>query len=170
MPIVNLRNRIFDAPQPIDREGSITAAPKSLASMPAFQQQTTVDFVAAQSASATQQQLQAVHNGRGFCEQASVKVLETYLAEQVKGKTVDVDANLALLKLYQVYPATANAENVATVLVKGVMALPSTFFTGASTMVPENIREVRHTPSHRLDSAEELLPLIVLLTVIVMVI
>ncbi|KAE9330563.1 hypothetical protein PF008_g15705 [Phytophthora fragariae] len=109
--------------------------------MPAFQQQTIVDFVSAEGASATQQQLQAVHNGRGFCEQASVKVLETYLAEQVKNSTVDIDANLALLKLYQVYPATANAENVATVLVKGVMALPSTFFTGASTMVPENIRE-----------------------------
>lgn len=95
--------------------------------MPAFQQQTIVDFVSAEGASATQQQLQAVHNGRGFCERANVKVLEMYLAEQVKNKTVDIDANLALLKLYQVYPATANAENVATVLVKGVMALPPPF-------------------------------------------
>ncbi|KAF1782269.1 Armadillo-type fold [Phytophthora cactorum] len=109
--------------------------------MPAFQQQTIVDFVTAENASATQQQLQTVHNGRGFCEEASVKVLETYLAEQVQNKTVDIDASLALLKLYQVYPATTNAENVAKVLVKGVMALPSTFFTGASTMVPESIRE-----------------------------
>ncbi|KAH7479679.1 hypothetical protein PRIC1_008780 [Phytophthora ramorum] len=109
--------------------------------MPAFKQQTIVDFVTAESASATQQQLQAVHNGRGFCEQASVKVLETYLAEQVQNSTVDIDADLALLKLYLVYPATVNAENVAKVLVKGVMALPSTFFTGASTLVPESIRE-----------------------------
>ncbi|OWZ15941.1 hypothetical protein PHMEG_00010328 [Phytophthora megakarya] len=107
----------------------------------AFQQQTIVDFVTASDASATQQQLLAVHNGRGFCEQANVAVLETYLAEQVKNSTVDIDANLALLKLYQVYPATVNAENVAKVLVKGVMSLPSTFFTGASTMVPESIRE-----------------------------
>ncbi|KAG7385704.1 Eukaryotic translation initiation factor 3 subunit K [Phytophthora pseudosyringae] len=109
--------------------------------MPAFQQQTIVDFVTAEGASPTQQQLQAVHNGRGFCEEANVKVLETYLAEQVQSKTVDIDANVALLKLYQVYPATVNAEKVATILVKGIMTLPSTFFTGASTMVPESIRE-----------------------------
>jgi translation initiation factor 3 subunit K len=111
--------------------------------MPAFQQQTTVDFVTAKEASATQQQLQTVHNGRGFCEQANMAALETYLAEQVQNSTVDIDANLALLKLYQVYPVTVNAEKVATVLIKGVMALPSTFFTGASTMVPESIHEVR---------------------------
>ncbi|KAL3666780.1 hypothetical protein V7S43_008400 [Phytophthora oleae] len=109
--------------------------------MPAFQQQTIVDFVTVEGASATQQKLQLVHNGRGFCEQDSVSTLETYLAEQVQNKSVDIDANLALLKLYQVYPATINAENVAKVLVKGVMSLPSTFFTGASTMVPESIRE-----------------------------
>ncbi|RLN56821.1 hypothetical protein BBJ29_003174 [Phytophthora kernoviae] len=109
--------------------------------MPAFKQQTIVDFVTAESASATQQQLQAVHDGRGFCEEANVKILETYVAEQVKNSSVDIDANLALLKLYQIYPVTANAEKTATVLVKGVMSLPSTFFTGASTMVPENTRE-----------------------------
>eukprot|EP00644_Phytophthora_capsici_P016280 jgi/Phyca11/535308/estExt2_fgenesh1_pg.C_PHYCAscaffold_340024 len=109
--------------------------------MPAFQQQTIVDFVTVKGASATQQKLQTVHNGRGFCEKDGVSTLETYLAEQVQNKFVDIDANLALLKLYQVYPATVNADNVAKVLVKGVMALPSTFFTGASTMIPESIRE-----------------------------
>ncbi|RLN97630.1 hypothetical protein BBJ28_00023566 [Nothophytophthora sp. Chile5] len=110
--------------------------------MPAFQQQSIVDFTTAESASATQQQLLAAHNGRGFCDEAVVTVLEAYLAEQVQNSTVDIDADLALLKLYLVYPATADADQVAKVLVKGIMAMPSTFFTGVTTMLPENIREV----------------------------
>ncbi|CAI5734168.1 unnamed protein product [Peronospora destructor] len=109
--------------------------------MPAFQRQTIVDFVKVKDASALQQQLLGVHYGRGFCEETNVKILETYLAEQVQNSFVDIDANLALLKLYQVYPSTTNAENVANVLIKGVMTLPSTFFTGASTMIPESTSE-----------------------------
>uniref|UniRef100_A0AAV1UIQ6 Eukaryotic translation initiation factor 3 subunit K n=1 Tax=Peronospora matthiolae TaxID=2874970 RepID=A0AAV1UIQ6_9STRA len=112
--------------------------------MPAFPPQTIVDFATAPDASATQQQLLHVHNSRGLCDQATVHVLESYLAEQVQHTTVDVDANLALLKLYQLYPSTLKAATVATVLIKGMMALPSTFFTGASTMVPESIREDAH--------------------------
>ncbi|CAI5709102.1 unnamed protein product [Hyaloperonospora brassicae] len=109
--------------------------------MPAFPHQTIVDFATAADASATQQQLLHVHNSCGFCAESAVPVLEAYLAEQVQASSVDVDANLALLKLYQLYPSTLKAATVATVLIKGVMALPSTFFTGASTMVPESIRE-----------------------------
>ena len=113
--------------------------------MPTFPHQTLVDFATAADASATQQQLLHVHNSCGFCEESAVPVLEAYLAEQVQASSVDVDANLALLKLYQLYPSTLKAATVATVLIKGVMALPSTFFTGASTMVPESIREVRES-------------------------
>ncbi|RLN72301.1 hypothetical protein BBJ28_00021655 [Nothophytophthora sp. Chile5] len=109
--------------------------------MPAFQQQSIVDFTTTESASATQQQLLAAHNGRGFCDEAVVTVLEAYLAEQVQNSTVDIDADLALLKLYLVYPSTADADHVAKVLVKGIMAMPSTFFTGATTMLPDSIRE-----------------------------
>lgn len=109
--------------------------------MPAFQQQTIVDFVTAKDGSTTQQLLQSVHNNRGFCEMDNVKMLERYLIEQLQNKTVDIDANLALLKLYQIYPATASAEKVVKVLVKGIMAMPSTFFNGASSMISENIRE-----------------------------
>ncbi|TDH73073.1 uncharacterized protein CCR75_005254 [Bremia lactucae] len=109
--------------------------------MPAYLQQTIVNLVTVKDASTTQQALQNMHSGVGLCKQDCIEVLETYLAEQVENKTVDIDANLALLKLYQMYPSVASAKNVALVLIKGIMALPSTFFTGASTMVPENIRE-----------------------------
>ena len=113
--------------------------------MPAFKQETIVDFVQTDDASATQQQLLEVYHGRGFCEEANVKVLETYLTEQVQHSFVDIDPNLALLKLYQLYPSTSNAENVTHVLVKSIMMLPSTFFTGASTMIPESTSEVDTT-------------------------
>ncbi|CEG48674.1 translation initiation factor subunit k [Plasmopara halstedii] len=109
--------------------------------MPAFQQQAIVDFMTTKYPTTTQQQLQSVHNNRGFCDLTNVELLEAYLAEQLQNKTVDIDANLALLKLYLVYPATANATVVAKILAKGIMAIPSTFFSGASTMIPENIRE-----------------------------
>ncbi|UIZ26081.1 hypothetical protein KXD40_001627 [Peronospora effusa] len=109
--------------------------------MPAFQQQTIVDFVTVEDVSAIQQQLLEVHHGRGFYEEIHVKILETYLTEQMQNSFVDIDANLALLKLYQLYPSTSNVENVANILIKGVMTLPSTFFTGASTMIPESTSE-----------------------------
>ncbi|KAI9906973.1 hypothetical protein PsorP6_003561 [Peronosclerospora sorghi] len=108
--------------------------------MTASHHQTIVDFVTAVEPSSTQQQLLVVHNGRGFCDKDNVKILEAYLVEQMQNSTVDISANLALLKLYQLYPGTANAENVANVLAKGVMILPSTFFTGASTMISESCR------------------------------
>ncbi|CAH0473312.1 unnamed protein product [Peronospora belbahrii] len=109
--------------------------------MPAFKHQTIVDFVTLEDASITQQKLLSIHHDRGFCEQIHVQILETYLTEQVQNSFVDIDANLALLKLYQLYPSTIKAENVVNVLVKGIMTLPSTFFTGATTMIPESTSE-----------------------------
>lgn len=112
--------------------------------MPAYKQPTLVDYTAADQASASdvQKKLLAAHNSNNAYDEAVVPLLEAYVAEQVKNSTVDVDADLALLKLYLVYPGKTNVEKVTQVLVKGVTALPSTFFTGATTMIPTSVREV----------------------------
>lgn len=111
--------------------------------MPAYKTQTQVDFAAVDAPTETQQKLQAALGGNNAYDEAVVDLLAQYLAEQVKGAFVDIDASLALLKLFLVYPGKASAEQVAQVLVKAVMAMPSPFFTGASTMVPVDTREVR---------------------------
>lgn len=111
--------------------------------MPAYKTPTLVDFASVAAPSETQQKLQAAFRGAGAYDEAVVGLLAPYLAEQVAGAFVDVDASLALLKLFLVYPATTDAAQVAQVLVKAITALPSPFFTGASTMVPADVREVR---------------------------
>lgn len=112
--------------------------------MTAFKTQTLVNYTSIdeQKASAAQKKLLAFYQSNSFYDDAAVKVFEEYLAEQITSSTIDIDANLALLKLYLVFPEHLDADKVAKVLVKGIQATPSTFFTGASTIVPESVREV----------------------------
>uniref|UniRef100_K3WRP7 Eukaryotic translation initiation factor 3 subunit K n=1 Tax=Globisporangium ultimum (strain ATCC 200006 / CBS 805.95 / DAOM BR144) TaxID=431595 RepID=K3WRP7_GLOUD len=111
--------------------------------MAAFPTQTLVSYTAldAQTASPVQQKLLAFYESNSFYDAAAVADFEVYLAEQISASTIDIDANLALLKLYSLFPEHLDVDKVAKVLVKGIQALPSTFFTGASTVVPESIRE-----------------------------
>jgi hypothetical protein len=117
---------------------------RTASTMPAYKKQTIVDYttVDAQQASPAQKQLLEAYEGRGFFNESVVKTLEAYLAEQLANGSVDIDADLALLKLYLVYPATANVEHITSVLVKAVATLPSAFFSGVSSIVPESFREV----------------------------
>lgn len=113
--------------------------------MSAFQPQSVVDYASVQEkdASAVQAKLLEVMQSNDAFEVGVVALLEQYLDEQIANVSVDIDAQLALLKLYLVHPAKSNADKVAKVLVKGIMASPSPFFTGASTLVTEALREVR---------------------------
>ncbi|DAZ93553.1 TPA: hypothetical protein N0F65_006541 [Lagenidium giganteum] len=111
--------------------------------MVAYKKQTLVDYTAvdAQKASAVQKTLLEIYNSNNAFDQAVVKSLVQYVDEQVKDATVDVDANLALLKLFLVYPDSLDKAVVIKVLAKAVMALPSQFFSGANTMISESLRE-----------------------------
>lgn len=109
--------------------------------MAAYKKQTVLDYTTQQT-TAAQKALFEAYESRGFFDQSVVKTLEAYIAEQVANGSVDIDADLALLKLYLVYPAVANVEHITSVLIKAVATLPSTFFSGASAIVPETFREV----------------------------
>ncbi|GLD94514.1 hypothetical protein PINS_up003125 [Pythium insidiosum] len=111
--------------------------------MTAFARYTSVDYTTAdaQAATVAQKTLIAAVESNQLYSETAVDAFEAYLAEQVATKTVDADANLALLKLYLVFPTRANAEKISHALVKNVTALPSTSFLGASAIVPESFRE-----------------------------
>lgn len=65
--------------------------------------------------------------------------LEAYVDHQVAGGRAlnDPDSNLAVLKLYQFYPAHYRADTVAKILIKALMTLPSTDFLCALYLVPD---------------------------------
>lgn len=131
---------LFQAPP---RSPAQVSLPPS--TMAAFTAPTPVNFatIAEADASPVQLQLRALEQTAGLYTEDAVAALEAYLAEQLAGASVDADANLALLKLYLIFPERADAAKVAAVLLKGVQVTPSPFFTGATTLVPESLREVR---------------------------
>ena len=73
--------------------------------------------------------------------EASVPVLESYVAAQVSGKTYDALANKALMKLYQFTPARCSDEVLALVLAKAMMARPAGDLTSLLYVVPEALVE-----------------------------
>jgi translation initiation factor 3 subunit K len=68
---------------------------------------------------------------------AILQRLEEYVNYQVSAQRCDAETNLAVLKLYQFYPAHYNASTVAKILIKALMTLPSTDFLCALYLIPE---------------------------------
>jgi len=62
-------------------------------------------------------------------------ILEQYVTQQVREGSYDLDANMALLKLYQFYPNSISNEVVLSVLLKGMMALPEPHFIMYKSLV-----------------------------------
>eukprot|EP01091_Cochliopodium_minus_P013729 TRINITY_DN4493_c0_g1_i1.p1 TRINITY_DN4493_c0_g1~~TRINITY_DN4493_c0_g1_i1.p1 ORF type:complete len:221 (-),score=58.17 TRINITY_DN4493_c0_g1_i1:36-698(-) len=88
----------------------------------------------------------------------SIKELEQYVESQIKDNTFDIDANLALLKLYQLYPRSLNQQNLLKVLIKALSRLPTTDFQQCLYLIPhglmsnESIKNMRIL-SQKLESA-----------------
>ena len=68
--------------------------------------------------------------------------LEAYVEAQCKENTYDLDANLAVLKLYQFHPDTTNVAVVSKILLKALMKLPSTDYITCSYLIPERVQEM----------------------------
>eukprot|EP01112_Ceratiomyxa_fruticulosa_P015018 TRINITY_DN4369_c0_g2_i1.p1 TRINITY_DN4369_c0_g2~~TRINITY_DN4369_c0_g2_i1.p1 ORF type:complete len:209 (+),score=39.03 TRINITY_DN4369_c0_g2_i1:125-751(+) len=69
-----------------------------------------------------------------------IKDLENYVQQQVSQNTYHQEANLALLKLYQFYPSSSNTAIISLILLKALMALPTTDFLLCSYLIPEKIQ------------------------------
>jgi translation initiation factor 3 subunit K len=63
--------------------------------------------------------------------------LQEHLDRQLQGDMYDLDANLALLKLYLLYPEEANVDVIERVLLKALMAFPATDFHLCMYQIPE---------------------------------
>jgi len=68
--------------------------------------------------------------------------LETYVDAQCKGRTYDLDCNLATLKLYQFHPDKSNAAVIAKILIKALMNLPHSDYLLCTYLVPESVQEL----------------------------
>merc|ERR1712216_643241 len=67
--------------------------------------------------------------------------LEEYVGQQVVGEEpYDLDANLALLKFYQLDPSKSNLRVVTNILIKALMQLPNSDFNLCLYLIPESVQ------------------------------
>eukprot|EP01061_Rhynchopus_euleeides_P036046 TRINITY_DN60727_c0_g1_i1.p1 TRINITY_DN60727_c0_g1~~TRINITY_DN60727_c0_g1_i1.p1 ORF type:complete len:213 (+),score=107.19 TRINITY_DN60727_c0_g1_i1:92-730(+) len=74
-------------------------------------------------------------------ETDAIPTLEEYLKQQIQKEFYDMEANLALLKLYQFYPAESNLDVIQKLLLKALLDLPSNAFLLCSYLIPERHHE-----------------------------
>merc|ERR1712166_565901 len=67
--------------------------------------------------------------------------LEQYVEEQLAKGSGDIDANTALLKLYQFFPDLANVAAVRKVLILALMSLPASDFQLCLFLVSEKVQQ-----------------------------
>ena len=71
----------------------------------------------------------------------NIKTLEHYVELQAKEKGYDLEANLALLKLYQFNPTFANMKVVVQILLKSLTNLPHTDFVLCKCLLSQELLE-----------------------------
>mmetsp|Transcript_23111 Transcript_23111/g.37166 ORF Transcript_23111/g.37166 Transcript_23111/m.37166 type:complete len:219 (+) Transcript_23111:80-736(+) len=81
--------------------------------------------------------IEALLKQGGRYDQEVVPDLEAHVEEQLKTGTHDADANLALLKLYLLHPALTKPDVIESILLKAMMAFPSTHFSMCMFQIPE---------------------------------
>merc|ERR1719420_1594452 len=84
----------------------------------------------------------------------NIGTLERYVDVQVRENGYDLEANLALLKLYQFNPGLFNATAVFRILVKALTNLPNTDFDLCKSLLPLDLLDSNPTIKHILDLAE----------------
>lgn len=67
--------------------------------------------------------------------------LEKHVDEQVSTNTYNLEANLALLRLYQFQPSSVKTSVLVKVLLKAIMRLPSSDFKICIHLIPEKLQE-----------------------------
>merc|ERR1712073_51715 len=71
----------------------------------------------------------------------NIKTLEHYVDLQAREKGYDLEANLALLKLYQFNPTYSNLEVVMQILLKSLTNLPHTDFVLCKCLLSQEVLE-----------------------------
>ena len=71
----------------------------------------------------------------------NIKTLEHYVDLQAREKGYDLEANLALLKLYQFNPTYSNLQVVVQILLKSLTNLPHTDFVLCKCLLSQELLE-----------------------------
>ena len=71
----------------------------------------------------------------------NIKTLEHYVELQAREKGYDLEANLALLKLYQFNPTHSNMKVVVQILLKSLTNLPHTDFVLCKCLLSQDLLE-----------------------------
>eukprot|EP00929_Paragymnodinium_shiwhaense_P031068 TRINITY_DN17490_c0_g1_i1.p2 TRINITY_DN17490_c0_g1~~TRINITY_DN17490_c0_g1_i1.p2 ORF type:complete len:218 (-),score=87.32 TRINITY_DN17490_c0_g1_i1:289-942(-) len=88
----------------------------------------------------SKQKINELLDGIGRYDANIMPDLQLYLEEQMKSGTYDLDANLALLKLYLLFPAEADVNVMESVLLKALCAYPATDFSLCLYQIPEKFQ------------------------------
>lgn len=78
--------------------------------------------------------------GAAKYQMESLDKLEAYVDEQVANSTYSLDANLALLRFYQINPPSTKVALVAKVLLKAIMQLPNPDFKACVHLLSERLQ------------------------------
>merc|ERR1711963_89690 len=107
------------------------------------------------SAEAMQPQVAALLKGIDRYNPENLETLESYVGVQAGQNTYDLEANLAVLKLYQFNPALYRVEVVATILLKALTNLPNSDFILCKCLIEKE--RLREEPVARVLKLAELL-------------
>jgi translation initiation factor 3 subunit K len=83
------------------------------------------------------EQVEQLMAGGGRYDVEILPQLEEHLEEQLEKATYDLEANLAILKLYLLNPSEAKVKVYEGILVKALMAFPATDFALCMYQIPE---------------------------------
>lgn len=87
------------------------------------------------------EEIEKLLSGKERYSADSVAPLEACLEDQLATGSYSLDANLALLKLYLLFPDMTNKEVVQGILLKALMAFPATDFSLCMYLIPEKFHE-----------------------------
>jgi len=71
----------------------------------------------------------------------NLAILENYIADQSRGNFYDLEANLAVLKLYQFNPPMTEKQVVVQILLKALTAMPNTDFVLCKCLIDSQLLE-----------------------------
>jgi len=86
-------------------------------------------------------EIEQLMSGGGRYDLEILPQLEEYLEVQLSESTYDLEANLAMLKLYLLYPDEAKVSVYEGILMKALMAFPATDFALCMYQIPEKHHE-----------------------------
>eukprot|EP01123_Difflugia_compressa_P012532 TRINITY_DN5397_c0_g1_i1.p1 TRINITY_DN5397_c0_g1~~TRINITY_DN5397_c0_g1_i1.p1 ORF type:complete len:233 (+),score=42.95 TRINITY_DN5397_c0_g1_i1:51-701(+) len=84
--------------------------------------------------------IDALLNSADRYEDKSIPVFEEYILNQIKNKQFNMEASLALVKLYQFYPNNINIEVLEMLLAQCLLYLKEQAFNLALYMIPDNMQ------------------------------